>query len=111
MKTKPKQEQKQSQREYWQAILKEFMGSSTHFPTKDKLCEKSHYHRWKMSLDLRLEEQEVLDHVRGGIAEPPSNTSATPRNKWTKGELKAKKIIRDSIEKYLVAYISKLSTS
>ena len=48
------------------------MGSSTHFPTKDKLREKSDYHGWKMSLDLTLEEQdmEVLDHVRGKIVEP-----------------------------------------
>ena len=32
------------------------MGSSTLFPAEDKLCEKSDYHRWKMSLNLTLEE-------------------------------------------------------
>eukprot|EP00253_Pinus_taeda_P015802 PITA_15802 len=64
-----------------------------------------------MSLDLTLEEQEVLDHVRGGIAEPPSNAFVAARNKWTKGEVKAKKIIQDSIDKHLVAYISDLDTS
>eukprot|EP00253_Pinus_taeda_P012928 PITA_12928 len=58
-----------------------------------------------------LEEQEVSDHVRGGIAEPPSNAYAAARNKWTKGEVKPKKIIRDSIDKCLVAYISDLNTS
>lgn len=87
------------------------MGSSTHFPAEDKLCEKSDYHGWKMSLDLTLEEQEMLDHVRGGIVEPPSNASATATNKWTKGEVKARKIIRDSIDKCLVAYVSELNTS
>eukprot|EP00253_Pinus_taeda_P006744 PITA_06744 len=87
------------------------MGSSTHFPAEDKLREKSDYHGWKMSLDLTLEEQEVLDHVRGGIVEPPSNASAAARNKWTKGEVKARKIIRDSIDKRLVAYVSELNTS
>ena len=38
-----------------------------------------------MSIDLTLEEQEVFDHVRGKIVEPP-NASAAARNKWTKGE-------------------------
>eukprot|EP00253_Pinus_taeda_P027737 PITA_27737 len=87
------------------------MSSSSHFPTEDKLCEKSDYHGWKMSLDLTLEEQEVLDYVRGRIIEPPSNALVATRNKWTKGEVKAKKIIRDSIDKHLVAYVSKLNTS
>eukprot|EP00253_Pinus_taeda_P027530 PITA_27530 len=87
------------------------MGSSTHFPAEDKLREKSDYHEWKMSLDLTLEEKEALDHVRGGIVEPPSNASATARNKSTKGKVKARKIIRDSIDKRLVAYVSELNTS
>eukprot|EP00253_Pinus_taeda_P001425 PITA_01425 len=64
-----------------------------------------------MSLDLTLEEQEVLDHVRGGIVEPPSNASVAARNKWTKGEVKERKIIWDSINKCLVAYVSELNTS
>eukprot|EP00253_Pinus_taeda_P029206 PITA_29206 len=87
------------------------MGSSTHFLAEDKLCEKSDYHGWKMSLDLTLEEQEVLDHVRGRIVEPPLDESAAVRNKWTKGEVKARKIIEDSIDKRLVAYVSELTTS
>eukprot|EP00253_Pinus_taeda_P016725 PITA_16725 len=87
------------------------MGSSADCPAEDKLREKSDYHGWKMSLDLTLEAQEVLDHVRGGILEPPSNASATARNKWTRGEVKAKKIIRNSIDKRLVAYVSELPTS
>jgi len=87
------------------------MGSSSHFPAEDKLREKSEYHGWEMSLDLTLEEQEVLNHVRGRIYEPPSNASTTARNKLTSVEVKAKKIIRDSINKRLMAYISELTTS
>eukprot|EP00253_Pinus_taeda_P009813 PITA_09813 len=68
-------------------------------------------HGWKLSLDLTLEEQEVLEHVRGKIVEPPSNASAAARNKWTKGEFKERKFIRDSIDKRLVAYVSELNTS
>eukprot|EP00253_Pinus_taeda_P029696 PITA_29696 len=87
------------------------MGSSTLFLAKDKLCEKSNYHGWKMSIDLTLEDQGVLDHVRGNIVEPPSNAPAAARNKWKTGKVKTKKIIRDSIDKRLVAYISDLNTS
>jgi len=41
------------------------MGSSSYFPAEDKLHDKSDYHGWKMSLDLTLEEQEVMDYVQG----------------------------------------------
>ena len=47
----------------------------------------------KLSLDLTLEEKEVLDYVRGKIMEPPSNAPAATKNKYTKGEVKAKKIL------------------
>ena len=87
------------------------MGSSTLFPAEDKLCEKADCHRWKMSIDLTLENQGVLDHVRGNTVEPSSNASAAAWNKWKNGEVKTKKIIWDSINKCLVAYISDLDTS
>jgi len=53
----------------------------------------------------------VLDHARGNIVEPPSNASVVAWNKWKNGEIKTKKIIWDSIDKHLVAYISDLKTS
>ena len=52
-----------------------------------------------------------MDYVRGRITEPPSNAPIAMRNKYTKGEVRAKKIIRDSIDKRLVAYVSELNTS
>ena len=64
------------------------MGSSTLFPAEDKLREKDGYHGWKMSIDLTLENQGVLDHVRGNIVEPPSNASAAAWNKWKNGSVK-----------------------
>eukprot|EP00253_Pinus_taeda_P036666 PITA_36666 len=87
------------------------MGSSSLFPAEDKLREKADYHEWKMSINLTLEDQGVLDHVRSNIVEPPSNASTAARNKWKTGEVKAKKTIRDSIDKHLVAYISDLNNS
>eukprot|EP00253_Pinus_taeda_P001640 PITA_01640 len=87
------------------------MGSSSHFSAEGKLCEKSDYHGWKMSLDLTLEEQEVLDYEKCKIPETPSKAPTATKNQYTKGEIKAKKIIRDSIDKCLVAYIFDLNTS
>ena len=49
------------------------MASSSYFKTKDKLNEKSNYHACKMTLDLTLEEHEVLDYVKGKVVEPPLN--------------------------------------
>ena len=87
------------------------MGSSTLFPAEDKIREKADYHGWKMSIDLTLEDQGVLDHVKGSIVEPPSNAPAAARNNGKTREVQTKKIIRDSIDKHLVAYISNLNTS
>ena len=45
------------------------MTSSTYkgFKSDDKLTDKSDYHAWKMSLDLALEDQDVMDYVQGNI--------------------------------------------
>ena len=87
------------------------MASTSYFIPDDTLNDKFDYHAWKMSLDLTLEEQDVMDHVEGNIIEPPSNELNTSKTKYKKGEVKAKKIIRDSINKHLVAYFSDLNTS
>eukprot|EP00253_Pinus_taeda_P001433 PITA_01433 len=87
------------------------MVSSTLFPVEEKIYERSNYHGWKMSLDLTLEDQGVLNHVRGNIVELPSNALAAVKNKWKIGKVKTKKIIRYSINKCLVAYIFNLNTS
>ena len=64
-----------------------------------------------MKLDLMLEDQDVMDYVQGKIQEPPSTTPTATKSKYKKGEIKAKLMIRDSIHKSLVAYISELHTS
>ena len=53
----------------------------------------------------------MLDYVKGKIPGPPSNALAATKSKYSKVEFKAKKIIRDSMYKCLVAYISNLNTS
>ena len=89
------------------------MGSSNYngFKADDKLTRKEDFHAWKTTLDLMLEDQDVMDYVQGKIQEPPSSTPAATKTKYKKGEIKAKLMIRDSIHKSLVAYISELGTS
>ena len=52
-----------------------------------------------------------MDYVQGKIQEPPSTATVAAKSKYKKGEIKAKLMIRDSIHKSLVAYISELGTS
>jgi len=88
------------------------MGSTNYgFKEDDKLTGKDDFHAWKMILDLKLEDQDVMDYVQGKIQEPPSTATAAAKTKYKKGEIKAKLMIRESIHKSLVAYISELGTS
>ena len=43
------------------------MGSSNYngFKVDDKLTGKDDFHAWKMTLDLNLEDQDVMDYVQG----------------------------------------------
>ena len=52
-----------------------------------------------------------MDYVQGNITKPPTSALVAAKTKYKKGEVKAKKITRDSINKHLVAYISDLNTS
>ena len=45
------------------------MGSSNYngFKADDKLPGKDYFHAWKMTLDLNLEDQAIMDYVQGKI--------------------------------------------
>ena len=88
------------------------MGSTNYgFKEDDKLTGKDDFHAWKMILDLKLEDHDLMDYALGKIQEPPSTATAAAKTKYKKGEIKAKLMIRESIHKSLVAYISELNTS
>ena len=88
------------------------MGSTSYsFKEDDKLTGKDDFHAWKMILDLKLEDQYVMDYVQGQIQEPSPTATAASKTKYKKWEIKAKLIIRESIHKILVAYISEFGTS
>ena len=81
------------------------MGSTNHgFKEDDKLTGKDDFHAWKMILDLKLEDQDVMDYVQGKIQEPASTATIVAKTKYKKGEIKAKMMIKESIHKSLVAH-------
>ena len=53
------------------------MGSPNYngFKANDKLTGKDDFHAWKMTLDLMLEDQDVMDYVQGKIQEPPNTAT------------------------------------
>lgn len=57
------------------------LASTSYFKTEDKLNDKFDYRAWKMTLDLTLEEREVLDYVQGKVVEPPSNAPTAVKTK------------------------------
>ena len=57
------------------------------FRSDDKLTDKYDYHAWNMSLDLALEDKDVMDYVQGNIQEPPLNAAAAMKTKYRKGEI------------------------
>ena len=65
----------------------------------------------KDDIGSQIEDQDVMDYVQGKIQEPPSTATAATKTMYKKGEIKAKLMIRESIHKSLVAYISGLGTS
>ena len=67
------------------------------------MTRKDDLHAWKMILDLKLEDQDVMDYVQGKIQEPPSTATVAAKTKYMKGEINAKLMIRDSIHKSLVS--------
>ena len=66
------------------------MGTSNYngFKFDDKLTGKEYFHAWKMTLDIMLEYQDVMDYVQGKIQEPPSFSPASTNSKYKKGEIK-----------------------
>ena len=48
------------------------------FKADDKLTGKDDFHARNMTLDLMLEDQDIMDYVQGKIQEPPSTACNIP---------------------------------
>lgn len=52
-----------------------------------------------------------MEYVEGKVPKPPENAFVAAKFKYKKGEVKAKKIIIDSLRDHLITYVSKLKKS
>ena len=83
--------------------------SSSSFKEHEKLGDASNFAAWKVILEIIADNNDVLEYIQGRMPDPPKNDSAYLINK--KGESKAKKIIVDSLQDHLLAYVGNLRKS
>jgi len=76
----------------------------------NKLVGAANFLAWKKRTNLNLIENEVMDHIKGSITQPPKeDTQAHAR--FMKGEVRAQRILIESIKDSLIPYVSKLETA
>ena len=76
----------------------------------NKLVGSSNFSAWKKRTDLNLIEDEVMDYIEGSIVQPPKEDTSA-HAKYMKGEIKAQRILIESIKDSLIPYVSKLKTA
>jgi hypothetical protein len=80
---------------------------STSMRVEDRLDGADNFRSWKHRIQLILEENELLDHVKKMLLEPGDEAKA----KFKKNEVKAKRILTNSIKDHLIPNVSKLKTA
>lgn len=71
-----------------------------------KLDGAFNFKAWKKRIDLVLEEHEVLKYVQGKVPKPDDDVKAGFR----KGEVKAQRILFESIKDHLIPFVSELAS-
>jgi hypothetical protein len=80
---------------------------STSMRVEDRLDGADNFRSWKHIVLLILEENELLDHVKQVLPEPEEEDA---KAKFRKNEIKAKRILTDSIKDHLIPNVSELKT-
>lgn len=75
---------------------------------KDRLDGDSNYNSWKPRVLMSLEENDILNFIE---EKTPGPSDDTKKDKWRKNDIKARKILLDSIKDNLIPHISKLKTT
>jgi hypothetical protein len=81
---------------------------STSMRVEDRLNGEDKFRSWKHRVLLILEDNEILDHVKKLLPEPKEEEANT---NFKRNEVKAKRILTDSIKDHLIPNVSKLNTS
>ena len=76
----------------------------------NKLIGVSNFHAWNKRIDLNLIENEVMDYIKGS-ATRPSKEDTQAHAKYMKGDIRAQRILIESIKESLIPYVSKLESS
>ena len=76
---------------------------------RNKLAGSSNFRAWKKRTDLNLIENEFMVYIKGTTTRP-SKEDAPADAKYMKGEIRAKRILIESIKDSLIPYVSKLET-
>jgi hypothetical protein len=79
----------------------------TSMRVEDRLDGADNFISWKHRVLLILEENELLDHVKQVLPEPEEEDA---KAKFKKNEIKAKRILTDSIKDHLIPNVSELKT-
>jgi hypothetical protein len=74
---------------------------------EDKMDGVDGFIFWKNRVLLILEENDLLDHVNQVLREPKKEDA---KEKFKKNEIKAKRILTDSIKDHLIPNVSELKT-
>ena len=77
-------------------------------PIEDRLDGVSNYGSWKPRVLLTLEENEVKDF---SLTTVPVLDDATQLATWKKNDVKARKILMDSVKNHLVSHLAKSKTA
>jgi hypothetical protein len=80
---------------------------STSMRVEDRLDGADNFRSWKHRIQLILEENELLDHIKKMLPEPEDEEA---KAKFKKNEVKAKRILTDSIKDHLIPNVSELKT-
>ena len=78
------------------------------FPVEDCLDGASNYGSWKLRVLLYLEENEVKEFALTMVSVPNDVTQLVA---WKRNDVKAQKILMDSVKNYLVSHFAKSKTT
>ena len=81
-----------------------------YFKESKKLVGSSNFSAWKKRTNLNLIEDEVMDYVEGSKIQP-SKEDALAHAKYMKGEIRAQRILIESIKDSLIPYVSILKSA
>ena len=79
-------------------------------PVEDRLDGASNYGSWKTRVLIALEEYDVVEFVVDDIPKPTEEDQARLAS-WRRHDVKARKILIDSVKSHLLFHISKAATT